>query len=77
MSLSSASRGPIKWNYSVVSRSSDIEILHPIANREILAHSLCEGAASQNSVANYTKIGGRSSAIRTGSRLEGVADNAQ
>ncbi|TDG89287.1 hypothetical protein C5L29_002765 [Lactiplantibacillus pentosus] len=29
------------------------------------------------SVANCTKIGGRSSAIRMASRLEGVADNAQ
>jgi hypothetical protein len=29
------------------------------------------------SVANCTKIGGRSSSIRMASRLEGVADNAQ
>ncbi|MBQ0836163.1 hypothetical protein KBP51_06745 [Lactiplantibacillus pentosus] len=38
---------------------------------------LPEGPITKCSVVNCTQIGGRSSAIRAGSRLEGLADNAQ
>ena len=53
--------------------------INPLFNNSssVSIQSLLEEPVSQYSVANYTKIGGRSSAIRTGSRLEGVADNAQ
>ena len=43
----------------------------------MLIQSLLEVTATKYSVVNCTKIGGRSSAIRAGSRLEGLADNAQ
>ena len=50
----------------------------PIISRPSPPHlSLPEGSATQYSMVNCAKIGGRSSAIRVGSRLEGLADNAQ
>ncbi|WP_260203065.1 hypothetical protein, partial [Lactiplantibacillus pentosus] len=39
--------------------------------------SLPEGPVTKYSAVNYTQLGGRLSAIRAGSRLEGLADNAQ
>ncbi|MBU7530427.1 hypothetical protein [Lactiplantibacillus pentosus] len=43
----------------------------------MLIQSLIEVTAIKYPLVNCTKIGGRSSAIRVGSRLEGLADNAQ
>ena len=43
----------------------------------MLIQSLLEVTAIKYPLVNFTKIGGRSSAIRTAPRLEGPADNAQ
>ncbi len=43
----------------------------------MLIQSLLKGPVTKYSVANCTKLGGRSSAIRAVSRLAGLADNAQ
>ncbi|MDO7803958.1 hypothetical protein Q7Q91_03020 [Lactiplantibacillus pentosus] len=43
----------------------------------MLIQSLLEVTATKYPLVSCTQIGGRSSAIRTASRLEGLADNAQ
>ena len=60
---------------------NNIQVIFPVIkchqSSSVSIKSLPEAPVNKNSVINCAKLGGRSSAIRAGSRPEGLADNAQ